>query len=133
MKLATPSLFAALLLALASVATAADTTTAAQPAAPVVQAEAAAAPVAAQDIVESNCQKAQGGSVLFQVAFEKPQANLVMGCGACSSAQCQGANRGQMCWTGGVHGQWGHCNIYSGGNICDTGGWECQCGVGPLP
>ncbi len=88
--------------------TAADTTTAAQPAAPVAQAEAAAAPVAAQDIVESNCQKAQGASVLFQVAFEKPQANLVMGCGACSSAQLPRRQPRPDVLTGGVHGQWGN-------------------------
>ena len=51
-------------------------------------------------------------------------------CGSCSSANCNGAIRGQMCWTG---SGWGNCNIYSGGYRCSTGGWECQCGTGPLP
>lgn len=51
-------------------------------------------------------------------------------CGACSSPNCNGATRGQLCNYG---GGWGNCNIYSGGYMCSTGGWECQCGTGPLP
>lgn len=51
-------------------------------------------------------------------------------CGSCSSSNCRGALRGQSCWTG---SGWGNCNIYSGGYRCSTGGWECQCGTGPLP
>jgi len=53
-------------------------------------------------------------------------------CGACSSSNCVGAPRGQSCYLGSGQG-WGHCNIYSGGFMCPTGGWECQCGSGPLP
>jgi len=53
-------------------------------------------------------------------------------CGACSTSNCQGALRGQICYLGGSQ-VWGNCNIYSGGYRCSTGGWECQCGTGPLP
>lgn len=50
-------------------------------------------------------------------------------CGACSTSNCNGAARGQMCWTGSA---WGNCNIFSGGFRCSTGGWECQCSTGDL-
>lgn len=60
------------------------------------------------------------------------EAKLAIGsCGACSDPICQGALRGQGCgWDSG--GQ-KHCNIFSGGFRCPTGGWECQCQSGPLP
>lgn len=52
-------------------------------------------------------------------------------CGACSVPICQGARRGQGCgWDSG--GQ-KHCNIFSGGFMCPTGWWECQCQSGVLP
>lgn len=53
-------------------------------------------------------------------------------CGSCSSSNCVGAPRGQICHLGSGMG-WGNCNIYSGGYRCSTGGWECSCGTGPLP
>ena len=70
----------------------------------------------------------QNGS-LFQSEWMEPAAGF-NSCGSCSSSNCNGALRGQPCWTG---SGWGHCNIYSGGYRCSTGGWECQCGTGPLP
>lgn len=136
MKLKATSLFSALLLTLAAASFAEGAGNAPAPAAPAAPAVSAQdeAPVlvTTQGTVESNCEQA-ASAPLFQVAFEKPQTSLALKCGSCSTSNCRGANRGQMCWTGGVNGQWGNCNIYSGGNICDTGGWECQCGVGPLP
>jgi hypothetical protein len=63
------------------------------------------------------------------------QEPLPMGpqdCGACSTDGCAGALRGSLCWTGGVMG-WGYCDLYTGGNRCPTGGWECSCGTGPIP
>ena len=56
-------------------------------------------------------------------------------CGACSDPQCQGSPRGTFCWAGSPWNNGpGNCNIYSGGFICSPGGgWDCQCGSGPLP
>lgn len=51
-------------------------------------------------------------------------------CGSCSTSNCVGALRGQFCNTG---SGLGHCNIFSGGFMCPTGGWECQCESGALP
>jgi len=53
-------------------------------------------------------------------------------CGSCSTSNCRGAARGQICSLGG--GGFGHCNIFSGGYMCSDGsGWECQCEGGVLP
>lgn len=54
-------------------------------------------------------------------------------CGACSSSNCVGVPRGTRCHLGPFIGGSGWCNIYSGGFMCPTGGWECSCGTGPLP
>ena len=67
------------------------------------------------------------------MAAWKEEAGLApQSCGSCSSSGCRGAIRGQQCYLGSGQG-WGNCNIYSGGYRCSTGGWECQCGSGPLP
>lgn len=145
MKLKTLSMFSALLLALAAASFAegagnapAQTAAVAQaaaeaPAVPASPAEADA-PVllTSQSSLESNCDQA-ASPPLFQLAFEKPVAGLAINCGPCSQSQCRGARIGQICWTGGVNGHWGNCNLYTGGNFCEEGGWECQCGSGPLP
>jgi hypothetical protein len=52
-------------------------------------------------------------------------------CGSCSEAICRGAIRGSSCRIS--TGVWGHCNIFSGGFRCATGGWDCQCRTGDLP
>lgn len=125
MKIATNFLFAALLLAIASAAGAAD-----QPAAAPEKAGAAAVVVAD----EGHCEKAPGAT-LFTAGWQKADAaaSLVQMCGTCSSDPCKNVPRAQRCWKPGISGGWGWCNIYSGGNICEEGGWECQCGSGPLP
>ncbi len=46
-------------------------------------------------------------------------------CGSCSSSNCNGATRGQLCYVGSGQG-WGNCNIWLG-NMCSTGGWKCVC------
>ncbi len=76
---------------------------------------------------KQDCENQAGG--LFQPEWITPSA-APNSCGSCSSSNCKGALRGQACWTG---SGWGWCNIYSGGFRCSTGGWECQCGTGPLP
>lgn len=135
MKKATALLFTALLLALATVAGAADV-----PAAPAEPAPLAAldpAPVANAFTAmtkSGECGRAFVSSPFLTVAWEKGSEGLGPNtCGACSSSNCVGATRGQQCVRPGIHGGFGNCNIYSGGWKCDTGGWECECGVGPLP
>lgn len=78
-------------------------------------------------VMEKDCEPTDNG--LFQNEWLQPTSSF-NSCGACSSSNCKGAIRGQACWTG---SGWGNCNIYSGGYRCSTGGWECDCGVGPLP
>ncbi|MCB1057120.1 MAG: hypothetical protein KDD11_16580 [Acidobacteria bacterium] len=82
--------------------------------------------------VASSCQ-ADGQSL---IATGTPDAAPLAGpgqtCGSCSTGGCAGATRGRACYLGSGYG-WGNCNIYSGGYLCPTGGWECQCGQGPLP
>lgn len=134
MKTSTTLIVTALLLALASVAGAdvpapapAEAPLAALDPAPIPSAVTAPAPA-------GECGRASISSPFLTVAWEKPADGLAPNsCGACSTPNCNGALRGQMCWLGGIQGGWGHCNIYSGGYRCETGGWECQCGVGPLP
>jgi hypothetical protein len=95
------------------------------------EAPAAEAPVDLSflDAPAAGCE-AEAGAAL---AVDDPEGSPVaLSCGACSSANCQGANRGQICHLG-IGGGWGHCNIYSGGYLCPSGGWECDCASGPLP
>ncbi len=130
----TTFLFAALLLSLVSVAGAADNPTPAPVVAPaaqdllaeVVSPEPAAAP--------TNCGKKTLSSPFVQLAWESGNDNntRVINCGGCSDSQCVGVPRGQRCWLSG-YGWTAHCNIFSGGYMCSTGGWECQCAPGDLP
>lgn len=78
----------------------------------------------------SSCQ-ADGQAL---IATGTPDATELAGkpCGACSTGNCGGAPRGQICYISG-QGWTGHCNIFSGGYMCPTGGWDCQCQSGPLP
>lgn len=89
----------------------------------------ASALVAPSSKTEADCGESTSPFVPMNWATS---SQLKLNCGACSSSNCVGAPRGQMCWVGGGFG-WGHCNIYTGGEICPTGGWECTCGIGPLP
>ena len=130
MKPAKALLFSALLLSLAAVASAAETTAPATTDAQAAVELTAAQPEVATAVTTPNCD-ASTDSPLFQTAFDKGAASLGQTCGSCSTSNCRGALRGQMCWINGYG--WGHCNIFSGGNICSTGGWECQCGAGDLP
>lgn len=86
--------------------------------------------VSQESAPEAQCE--QPGSLFVPMAWQTSAQALPRNCGACSSSNCVGAPRGQMCWVGGGFG-WGNCNIYSGGYVCPTGGWECACGIGPLP
>ena len=80
----------------------------------------------AQTEAKPECDAPDG---LFQSEWKQGVA-FNNSCGSCSSSNCRGAYRGQPCWTG---SGWGNCNIYSGGFICSSGGWECSCASGPLP
>lgn len=127
MKIATKFLFAALVLALASAAGAAE------PPAPAAEQQ----PAAAGEVVVApagHCETAPGAT-LFTAGWKQggAAASLVQMCGLCSSDPCKNVPRAQRCWKPGISGGWGWCNIYSGGNFCEEGGWECQCGSGPLP
>ncbi len=132
MKLATTLLLAGLLVAAASALSAAD-----QPATPDLQQTAQASTpavgspaVAAPSASATGCDPAAAPLVPLPVAQAGVSASS-LACGSCSDANCVGAPRGQICNLSG--GGWGHCNIFSGGNLCSTGGWECQCEAGPLP
>lgn len=132
MKIATNFLFAALVLALASAAGAAEApaTVAGESPAPVAQ----AAPGEVVVAPAGHCERAPGAT-LFSAGW-KPAgaaASLVQMCGMCSNDPCKNVPRAQRCWKPGVSGGWGWCNIYSGGYLCEEGGWECQCGSGILP
>ena len=119
-----------LLVSLAAAAGAAETASAPLPAA-AADLPAAAEAVPATVTPAGNCDRA-AAAPLYRSAVEKDSDALAATCGTCSAAGCSGAPRGQMCWTGGIHGQWGRCNVYSG-NSCPAGGWECACGTGPIP
>jgi hypothetical protein len=53
-------------------------------------------------------------------------------CGACSDSQCQGAQRGQLCWLPGVEGGWGFCNVNTWAQWCTQWEWECVCRAGSI-
>jgi hypothetical protein len=54
-------------------------------------------------------------------------------CGACSVSQCQGIQRGQMCWLSGVEGGWGWCEVRTYAQFCaEDHQWECICRSGPI-
>lgn len=125
-----PFLAAALLLALAPVAGAANqaATDLEIPAAP----PSPSAAVALDDLfaAESGCGDAEPAVAALDGQTDEIQL-ATQYCGACSVPACQGARRGQGCgWDSG--GQ-KHCNIFSGGFMCPTGWWECQCQSGDLP
>ncbi len=132
MKLATTLLLTGLLVASASALSASD-----QPAVPDLQ-QAAQAPalgspaVTAPSTSAPSCDPAVSSLVALPVAQAGVSASSLP-CGSCSDSNCVGAPRGQICHLSGVNGGWGHCNIFSGGYMCATGGWECQCQAGPLP
>ena len=73
----------------------------------------------------ADCQSAADPALAIGLPEPAPMAQ---NCGSCSTSPCKGVPRGTRC---GSPGWW--CNIYSGGFMCPTGGWECQCGHGPLP
>jgi hypothetical protein len=130
MKVARTILLTALLLATASAVRAAEATAPAPGVAP--QSQAPASEFLAGELFgapASDCgtfvdpMRGSGGQDPI------PAAQI---CGSCSTPNCSGAIRGQICSLGSGQG-FGNCNIYSGGFRCPTGGWECQCGSGPLP
>lgn len=125
-------LFATLLFAAASVAAATEN---ADPSPEVSQAiqPAATEALAGETLFAAagDCE-ATSGDLLLDLGLPEPTPAAI-NCGACSTPNCQGAARGQRCHLGPIIGGWGWCNIYSGGFMCPTGGWECSCGTGPLP
>ena len=90
---------------------------------------AEAPPDAALVDPSSDCKA--GGDPLSLTGLEEAMPVAVQYCGACSEPKCQGAIRGSSCKVS--VGVWGHCNIFSGGYMCPTGNWECQCRTGDLP
>jgi hypothetical protein len=70
------------------------------------------------------------GDSLILTGIEGATPAVVQYCGSCSEPICRGAIRGSSC---GTAGSGKHCNIFSGGYMCPTGGWECQCQAGDLP
>jgi len=72
------------------------------------------------------------GQSLVAVDGQEPVPMAFNTCGSCSTDGCAGALRGSLCWTGTAQG-WGYCDLYTGGNRCPSGGWECSCGTGPIP
>ena len=84
------------------------------------------------DLFAADCAPGDGERAAWAALDGQDELQLATQyCGACSEPICQGAARGQGCgWDSG--GQ-KHCNIFSGGFMCPTGWWECQCRSGPLP
>jgi hypothetical protein len=131
MKLATNLLVAGLLLATASAVGAAEAEGAPDPA-PAPQSEASPSlSLVGEWLVAASPDCGAGGEALLSLGGQEP-VPTAMNCGACSTSNCVGVPRGTPCSLGGGQGS-GHCNNYSGGFTCPQGGWECQCGQGPLP
>lgn len=128
MKLATTLLVAGLLFTTAPAVGAADEAAPILETAPPSQASPAEV-VGAEGIAAfaGGCQATDDPSLASDGQDATPASDQY--CGACSTSNCDGAARGQMCWTGSA---WGNCNIFSGGHMCSTGGWECQCSTGDL-
>jgi hypothetical protein len=122
MKLKSTCLFVTLLLAVASMATAADS--------PVSVAEvesAAPAPVTAPNDLASNCEAK--AAPFFRAAFDVPPTNLTEICTQCSVPRCIGLPVGSFCRT--ASGQPGECHVYGlGGTSCESVGPDCECGIG---
>jgi hypothetical protein len=130
MKAATVFLVALVLALTASVATADE----AAPSADLVVSSQDVSPDLASDEALSLITDCEAGGIQWAAAGQDElNPAEVQYCGSCSESNCQGAIRGQICHLGGVSGGWGHCNIFSGGYMCSTGGWECQCRGGVLP
>lgn len=110
-------------------------------AAPVVVAAEEDAPVVVAPQSQDLLSQLLGGEAPNTPAGQCDPATLVDGqeptlaatqfCGSCSETICRGSIRGGRCRVG--VGSWGHCNIFSGGFMCATGGWDCQCQSGDLP
>lgn len=139
----TTTLFAASLLLLLSSAAVAAELADAGPAARAVSAPAAAAiaapapqtvePVIGISPVRASGNCAGSGAPFFTAAWASKEESLLPNqCGDCSGI-CAGKTRGMQCVIPGPNGGFGNCNIYSGGERCENGGWSCQCGRGPLP
>lgn len=133
MKLTTTLLLAGLLLVAVSAANAAAVPTP-HPLAQASQAQqaptSAATPAQVPATPATSC-KMTAGSLLMAAGAQPPVVDQSFTCGACSDSICVGAPRGQIC--GFDSGGYKHCNIFSGGFMCSTGGWECQCRSGALP
>lgn len=116
----------ALLLVTVSAVRAADTTSAPDPAPALETAQQAPVLGNSGQSCDADSQPlvSVGGQEAVPMAFNT--------CGSCSFDGCAGARRYSLCWTGRVEG-WGYCDMYTGGNLCPSGGLECSCGTGPIP
>lgn len=125
MKLTTTLLLAGMLLMTVSAANAASQNATPNLApAPQAQALPSASPRAEVPATPATSCKLTAGAL-------PPVVDQSFTCGACSDSICVGATRGQIC--GIDSGGYKHCNIFSGGFMCSTGGWACQCRSGVLP
>lgn len=133
MKLVRPFLAVLTLLVLAPLAAAADAPAGLQPPPPAASRQSAPA-VELDDLFAAGDDCAPASGEQATVAGLDGEGELQLAtqyCGSCSDPICRGARRGQACgWDAG--GQ-KHCNIFSGGFMCPTGWWECQCQSGDLP
>lgn len=133
MKIVMTLVVAGLLVVTASAVSAATNDTAQ---APTATASAQAVPTAPTLLVGeslvSNLTGGCGADHQLGAGTPEPTETAAGFCGACSLHNCAGLQRGTSC-TNPMTGLKGFCNIYSGGFKCSTGGWECECGSGPLP
>jgi hypothetical protein len=133
MKIATTLVVTGLLLITASAVSAATNDSAQAPTA-TAPAQSGQTLLVGDSLVSNlsgNCGADANQQIAAGTAEPTPQGPLQF-CGSCSTGGCAGRERGSICYLGGPV-TWGHCNIYSGGYLCSTGSWECQCGYGPLP
>ena len=70
------------------------------------------------------------GSPEKPLHFLESQSQSLDYCGACSDSQCQGAQRGSLCWLPGAEGGWGFCNVNAWAQWCTQWEWECICQPG---
>ena len=129
------SLLVVVFLTLAAAAAGAETLAASPETAPAMTAPAATPAVAspeatAQLAPDASCPT--DGQALIIAGTPDSMELAGRSCGPCSTGGCNGAPRGQICYISG-QGWSGHCNIFSGGYMCPTGGWDCQCQAGDLP
>lgn len=70
----------------------------------------------------------ESGTALERAIFasDSPSSDPTR-CGACSVG-CNGAARGELCWSPSAVGNWGFCHPFNLSDVCsEDGQWRCFC------